>query len=185
MFPNSFKEIEELQRGGFYIYDDGKLEWLPLQIHNVCSLSIDCSHKTPSLVNQELRNEIINKEFNDTIVTIRLFGTLASGKPSEINFNEIVDTLHKKSAFFVMKNTASLVSKDFEEIKIQASSIEDIEERVVREHLSQSSIKLSEKDDESFVIELMNSLNLEKAEDERQFDFERKLKENVSKLLKQ
>ena len=35
LFPNNFAELEKLERGGFYIFDNNKVEWMPIQIYNV------------------------------------------------------------------------------------------------------------------------------------------------------
>src|SRR3989339_293238 len=112
LFPNNFKELEELQRGGFYIIEDGKLEWQPIQIYNVHKIEINCSHKTAEEIEKEIFDEIKGREFNDTIVTIRLEGVLENGKPSDINFKEIFGKLYEKSAYFVMKNTNALTTKE-------------------------------------------------------------------------
>ena len=97
IFPNSFSELEELQRGGFFLYDNGKLEWQPLQIKSVFSITIDCNNKNPTSIEKEILDVIRNKQFYDTIVTIRLFGTMGKGKPSELGWNEILATINEKS----------------------------------------------------------------------------------------
>src|SRR3989344_5850821 len=107
LFPNSFSELEELGRGGFYIVEDNIPKFHPIQIYNTFSIALDCNHKSPQQVQLEITEKIRKHEFNDTIVTIRLSGTLSSGKPSDINFKEIYDLLYGKSAYFVMKNTSA------------------------------------------------------------------------------
>ena len=91
-----------------------------------------------------------NKELNNTIVLIRLAGTLESGKPSDIDFRDIFSRIYEKSAYFVMKSSHAVVSKEFEEIRTDAKNVEDIESFLIKEHLGQ--IKLS-------------NLNLEKEEE--------------------
>jgi len=128
LFPNNFKELEKLKNGGFYIYEDGNLTHETLQTYNVFSMKIDADHKTPEQVENEIKEQIKDKEFNNTIITMRVEGTLETGKPTDINFREIFDLLYEKSAYFVMKNTIALLSKEFEEIKVSESDVEDIEE---------------------------------------------------------
>lgn len=184
LFPNNFKELEELGNGGFYIIENENIEWHPIQIYNTCNIKIDCNHKTPEQINQEIMDEIKEKEFFDTIVTIRLEGTLESGKISDINFKEIFDKLYEKSAYFVMKNTYALATKEFEEIKIEASSVEDIEEKLINEHLGQIKLKdMDAKKEKELIKELMKALSAEREEDEKVADFEKRVRKDINKIL--
>ena len=81
LFPNNFSELEKLHRGGFFIVEDNKIEWVPVQICNTYHICINCNHKTPEQIQSEIISDIKGKEFINTIVTIRLEGTLSSGKP--------------------------------------------------------------------------------------------------------
>ena len=56
--------------GGFYIVDDDKVEFEPVQIYNTFHIKIDANHKTSDQVRDEILEQIKGKEFNDTIVTI-------------------------------------------------------------------------------------------------------------------
>ena len=184
LFPNSFSELEKLERGGFYIVEDGKLRWEPIQIHNVHKIAKNCDGISPEQVCEEVMNEIKGKEFNNTIVLIRLNGTLGSGKPTDIDFREIFSALYGKSAYFVMKNTSSLATQEFREIKIDSRSVEETEGSLIREHLGQVKMgNLGNEDEESLIRNLMNSLSAEKQEGENNADFERRLRQDVSKIL--
>lgn len=184
LFPNNFAELEKLEIGGFYIVEDNKAEWQPIQIYNVHKLIIDCSHKTPKEAEQEIMDNIKNKEFNDTIVTLRLDGALESGKPADIDFKGIFDLLYQKSAYFVMKNTNALTTKEFEEIKIEADSTEDTEERLIKEHLGKIKVEGMDLDkEERLVKELIRLLDKEKEEGERVADFERRVRSDIKDLI--
>lgn len=185
LFPNNFAELEKLKRGGFYIIEDDKPEWQPVQIYNVFSIDMDCDHKSPEQAEKEIMEKIKDNEFNNTIVTIRLKGILGSGKPSDINFKGIFRILYNKSAYFAMKNTMSLKTKEFEEIRVQAESVDDIEEKLIKEHLGQINVKdLTLEKEEKLTKELMTLLSIEKKEDEKSADFEKRIKENISMILK-
>jgi len=185
LFPNNFKELEDLKVGGFNMVEDGKLRWEQIQIYNVFPIKIDCNHKIAEQVEQEIEEQIKGKEFNNTIATIRLEGTLESGRPSDINFKEIFDRLYEKSAYFVMKNTNALTTKEFEEIKIEAGSVDEMEEKLIKEHLGQIKVKdLTTEQEEKLTKELMNILATEREEGEKVADFERRVKEDVGKVLK-
>jgi DNA repair protein SbcD/Mre11 len=184
LFPNSFSELEKLERGGFYIVEDGKVRWEPVQVYNVFKVIKKCGGLNPEQIYDEIMNEIKGKEFIDTIVLIRLSGVLSSGKPSDIDFKDIFATLYNKSAYFVMRNTNALTTKEFEEIKIDAKSVEDAEIAIIKEHLGQ--IKINDMDsssEEVLIRDLMKTLSTEKQEGETNADFEKRVKEEVGKVL--
>lgn len=180
LFPNNFKELENLQKGGFYIVENDKPEWHPIIIHDVFPIQIDADHKTPEHIQKEIEEKVANQEFNNTIITLRIEGTLGSGKISDINFKSIVQTLYGKSAYDVLKNTFNLRTKEFEEIKVQAESVEEIEEKLIKEHLGQTKISLNE---ENLTKELIRVLAAEKQEGENQTTFEKRLREELNKVL--
>ncbi len=181
LFPNNFKELEELSKGGFFIVTDNSVEWQPVQIYNTEHIKVECEHRKPEDVEREILDGISKKEFINTIVTLRLSGVLECGKPSDIDFKEIFKRLYEKSAFFVMKNTNALSTKEFEEVKVSASSIEDIEEDIIKEHAGQ--IEIEDFSPELVTKELMNVINKEKDEGEKVGDFEKKVSDEVKKIL--
>jgi len=185
LFPNNFKELEDLDGcGGFFIFDNGELAFEPIHLHNYCKLLIDCNIKTPESVNEELKDHIKGREFINAIVTVRFEGTLKAGKPSDIDLKSFFKSVYDKGAFFVMKNTTKLQSREFEEIKVAASNIDDIEANLIREHIGQINVTdMPLKKEESLTKELMNILSGEKGEGEKVYEFERRIKENVSKAL--
>lgn len=179
IFPNSFSELEKLQNGGFYIVEDGKARYEPIVIHPVHSISINCDNKTPEEVEQEACAEANNREFLNTIVTIRLAGRLKSGKPSDIRFRDIFQKFNDRSAYFVMKSTSRLTSAEFEEIKVEAGSAEETEERMIDEHSGKSGI-FSREEEKRVIRELMRALSAEKDEGEKAADFEKRVKRDAS-----
>jgi hypothetical protein len=183
IFPNNFKELEDLQNGGFYIWEDGSLSYEPVLLYNVFSISIDCNHKSPQDVEIEIKNRFQYQEFIDTIVTLRLFGILLTGKPSDINFKELFQLAYDKGAYFVMKNTAALQSEEFEDIKVEQCSVSEMEEKLIREQVGKLSARLE--DEISFTKQLMAALSSEKEEDERQSDFEARILEGIKKIVEQ
>ncbi len=184
LFPNSFSELEKLETGGFYIVENNIPKWHPIQVYNTHKIIINCNGKNPEQVYEEIINEIGDKEFINTIVLIRLFGSLSSGKPYDIDFKDIFAQLYDKSAYFVMKNTNQLTTKEFEEIKIDTKSAEEAEAAIIKEHLGQ--IKLKDIDlekEEALIKQLIQTLSTEKQEGETNPDFEKRIKDEVSKVL--
>ena len=184
LFPNSFAELEKLERGGFYIVEDENARFEPIQIYNIEKIFMDCNHKTPQQIKDEIFAKIKNKEFNNTIVLIRLQGVLESGKPSDIDFKEIFNAIYEKSAYFVMKSSHAVSSKEFDEIKTDARNAEDIESFLIKQHLGQIKLEnLSIEKEEELIKDLMRMLSMEKQEGETVPDFEKRLKEEVSRIL--
>jgi len=184
LFPNSFSELEKLERGGFYIVEDNKLEWHPIQIYNIYKITKECDGLTPELIADEIMSEIKDKEFNNTIVLIRLKGILSSGKPTDIDYKEIFSTLYDNSAYFVMKNTNALTTKEFKEIKIETKSVDETENSIIKEHLGQIKLKDIDNEKEEILIKnLMKVLSTEKQEGETNPDFEKRIKDEVSIVL--
>jgi len=227
LFPNNFKELEDLGNGGIYFVDVEEVQtskdsatsklggggmfenkavskenisslgghnnnsfyktsisYEPILIHNTHSITIDANNKTPEKIQEEILSHTKEAEFNNTIITLRIEGTLYSGKPSDINFKDIFKKFYDKSAYFVMKNTNKLQAKEFEEIKVNSGSVDEIESRLIKEHLGQIKVSNLEPEREKSIVEtLMSALSREKEEGETTSNFELKIKEDMVKIL--
>ena len=83
-----------------------------------------------------------------------------------------------------MKSSHALQPKEFEEIKTDARNIEDIESFLIKEHLGQIKLEnLSLEKEEELIKGLMKTLSTEKQEGETVPDFERRIKEEVGRIL--
>ncbi|MBI4149766.1 exonuclease SbcCD subunit D [Candidatus Woesearchaeota archaeon] len=184
LFPANFKELEQFHHGGLYLVDDNKIAWHPIALHKVRTIKLDCNQKTPQEVEQALFEEIGNHDYANTIITIRLFGCLRQGRVSDINFQEITQRLYDRNAHVVLKNTNALTTKEFEAINADAKSTEDIELKLVKEHLGQIPIQdMTPEKEEMLIISLMKTLSMEKDEGERNLDFENRLRAEVEQIL--
>ncbi len=186
-FPNNFSELEKLKHGGFYVVtvDNNniiKMDFQPIIIRNVYSIILDCDGKSTSEVESELMSQINNREFYNTIVLLRLYGKLSSGKPSDINLKEFITTLYNKGAFFVMKNTSQLVSKEFEEVKVNFSSPDEIEDKTLRENVK-GKIEGTDYDALELSKELIALLSEEKNDSELKRNFENRIVSNFRKQI--
>ena len=175
LFPNNFKELEELKGGTFYIVDDKiNLKKIEIKLKEVAAFLINADNKTVQDVENELKN-IKNTE--DKIVLIRIEGMLKSGKPGEINFRSIFNDYN---AYAFLKNTAKLKSLEFEGYEIKQGNIEDVENLVLNENLSKINAVFDQKELAKSLIQVMN---LEKDEGERNIDFENKIIKNAIKIF--
>lgn len=179
LFPNNFKELEQFKHGGFYIVDEKlNYEYIPVKLKEVVSYDFDANGKTPDEIKQEILNKVENYE--GKIITIRIEGLLKSGKPSDLDFKEIMSKL--ESAYYILKNTNKLTTKEFEELEVDTGNVEDIEHKIIQEHLGQ--IELMKKEDELRITEaLMDALNKEKEEGEKNADFELRIIKDATKVL--
>ena len=179
-FPNSFYELEELNNGGFYIYDNGEIIRHELKIKNVKKIKIDANNKIP----ESITNVIIEQlhDIKDTIILLRISGILESGRVSEIDFKKINEISNQKDAYIVLRNTTRLKTKEYEEIKIETSSAEEIENNLINEHAGQMKTWDIEKE-KSMIKSFMSLLSSEKKEGEKVYEYEDRIKEELEKIL--
>jgi len=187
LFPNNFQELEKYEgKGSYYIVtvESGQQEvkLISLEVIKHQSIELDCRNKNPEIVTVDILNHFDNVNLDNTIITIRLKGNLQCGKVSDINFKDIFQKLYDLGAYFVMKNTAKLHSEDFEEIKIDCSNPENVEDEIIKEHLQQ--IKLFDKDTELHITKsLLTTLNTSKNEGETITDFQRRIESEMNRIL--
>ena len=130
LFPNSFKELEELKYGGFNLIEikDDKItsiRRISVGLKEVITYLFDANKKTPLQIEREILDRI--KDFEDKIILIRIEGVLVKGKPSDINFKELFSKFG--SAYAILKNTNKLVSEEFEDIDMEENVV-DAEKRL-------------------------------------------------------
>ncbi len=182
IWPNSFAELEKLGCGGFVLVTNEKAEQIILEPNKVISVRIDADNKNPLEAEQEIIDGFKNTDLKDTVVTLRVEGKLRTGKITDINFKKIFETLYSQGAYFVMKNTEKLSSKEFEEVKINENTAEEIEEKLIAEHSGQ--LKVYEKEQEvSVTKELLLRMSAEKQEGEKNADFEKRVQNEIDKVL--
>lgn len=182
LFPANFSEMEKLGCGGFNIYDDGNIIRKKIEVKKSVSINIDVDKLSSEQASTKIIKNLEQLDVKDKIVLFRVHGNLSSGKPSDINFKSMFDELNEKGAFFVMKNSSKLSGDSFEKISVEHSSSDEIEEKIIKEHLGQFEHDFS---DELVTIKnLMSSLSEEKHEGEKVSDYDSRIKNNADLLLK-
>jgi DNA repair exonuclease SbcCD nuclease subunit len=181
VFPANFAELWKLGSGGFYLYEDGKMEFVPLNIKNTYKIEVSAEGKTPEEINHELEAKTRNKEFNHTIVLLKVSGKLKSGKPSDLDFKSLFKELYNKSAYFVMRNTSQLTSHEMEEISISSGSAEQIEEELIKKHSAQT--KVFSGKEEATIKNLIKIMSEEQKEGEKKYEYEARMKKEVDEML--
>ena len=156
VFPNSFKEIEELENGGYYIFENGKADFFPVKIKEIMKIEVDCSGKTADQILEEALKS--SQDVLDKIILLRFKGNLDETRIIDIKFKEIYDTFYNNGAYFVMRNATQVKIQEMEEINVDFSSVDQIEEEIISEKESGQKIFENEKE---FVRELMKILDKE------------------------
>jgi DNA repair exonuclease SbcCD nuclease subunit len=184
LFPASFSELEKLGCGGFFIYDNGKIRREEINIKNVFKVDIDADHATPEEIEAMIDDKISNKEFLNTIVLMRIAGKMKTGKTADIKFSEIFRKIYAQGAFSVMRNTSKLISEEYEEIKIDEKTADDVEDMIIREHLQQIKMKGLDSDKEyRMTKELIMAFEQEKHEGEKVYEYEDRVRKEADRLL--
>ncbi len=179
IFPNNFKELEDLEHGSFYIVDTDikdSLQKVELKIKDVVMINVEL--RTAINATQQIIAEIDKKDITDKIILLRIRGEMESGSHSDIKFSEIEEFISKKKAYFLLRNTHELTTKEVE-MKIEIKNIENVEDEAI-EIYGQQNVS----DFNKFIPQLINILSVEKQEGEKTENFTNRLLEESKKLLK-
>ena len=178
LFPNNFKELEDLKGGGFYIVDtssDNALKRIELKIKDVVSVEIEI--KNSVYATEKIISELEKIEIEDKVVLLRVRGELENGKVTDIKFSKIEDFVKQKNAYAFLRNTHELKTKE-EEMEIEIGDTEDIEEETIKVYSDQNP-----SDFNKLLSQVMNAFSIEKQEDERSEVFINRLFEGTRKIL--
>jgi len=179
IFPNNFQELEDLNYGSFYIVDTNALDRLKkveLKLKDVVSIEVEVNNALSAT--DKIISEINKIDIKDKILLLRIRGELEVGKNSDIKFPKIEEHAKNKGAYFILRNTHDLKVKETElEIEIKDSA--NIEEETISVYSEQHP-----SDFNLLIPELVNSLSIEKQEDEKTETFTNRLMEGAKKMLK-
>jgi len=178
-FPNNFQELEDLEHGSFYIVDteaENSLQKIELKIKEVVSLEIEV--KNALTATEEIISELNKKNLEDKIVLLRIKGELENGKNSDIKFLQIEEFVKQKKAYFILKNTHNLKTKEVE-LEIEIKDTENIEEETIKIYSEQNQSDFNE-----LIPQLISSLSIEKQEGEKTEIFTNRIITEAKKILK-
>jgi DNA repair protein SbcD/Mre11 len=179
IFPNNFQELEDLQNGSFYIVDTSKevsLQKIELKIKE--TILIDIELKNALNATEQIVSEIEKRDVEDKIILLRLRGELEKGSSSDIKFSQVEETAIRKKAYFLLKNTHELKTKEVE-MEMEIKNIDNIEEETIKIYSQQNPVDFN-----NFIPQLMNSLSIDKQEGEKIESFTNRLMEETKKILK-
>ncbi|KHO53389.1 MAG: hypothetical protein QT05_C0005G0007 [archaeon GW2011_AR13] len=178
IFPNNFQELEDLKHGSFYIVDTESinvLQKIELQIKEIIKLDIQIEDalKATELIISKLEE----KNIQDKIVLLRIHGELKDSKNSDIKFSQIEEYIQGNKAYFMLKNTHNLKTKEIE-LEKEIKDSENIENETIKVYSEENPSALNE-----LIPQIMNALSIEKQEGETTETFTRRLMEESKKVL--
>ncbi|MBW6442523.1 DNA repair exonuclease [Patescibacteria group bacterium] len=183
VFPNNFQELEDLNYGRFCIIDTESpsgdiLSKIQIKLKEVISFDIEINNST--LATEKIIAEIEKKNIEDKIVLLRLRGTLNVGKVSDIKFSQIEDFINNHKAYFFLRNTRDLKSKDTDlEMEIgEKEDTQEMEEETIENYKKQNISVLNK-----YIPQLIKTLGTEKQEGETTESFTGRILEESKKTL--
>ncbi len=179
IFPNNFKELEDLEQGSFVIVDTDSSEQIQhilLPTKKIEKFKIEIEDGL--IATEQIIFELNKKDLKDKLILLRIHGELKRGKNLDIKFSKIEEFANEKGAYFVLKNTHDLKVKQIEsDIEIKEEG--DMEKEIIKAYSSQNP-----SDFNSFTQELIDVLSMEKQEDEKIEIFNNRLLSETRRILK-
>ncbi len=179
LFPNNFKELEDLKHGSFALVDTGSAEqvkFIKLPIREIECLELEFDDSLSAT--EKILEELSKRELKDKIILLRVSGELKRGKTSDIKFFQIEEFAKERGAYFLLKNIHDLKVKEVE-LNLEIKEDGDIEEETIKIYSEKNISNFN-----SFLPELMSALSIEKQEDEKIEVFQGRLLSETKKILK-
>lgn len=194
-FGSNFSDLELYAKGsrrGYVVVEFGDsiecINFISNDIREIVFEEFSGDNKPSKEVERSLIDWAERVEAHQKIVLIRIGGSLSSGRITEIDFNRVRELLYENGAEFVSINRRSLTTRDTPEIKVEGETPSQIEEKTLREALSDFVIpKLSEEihtwiegqykgeQGVKLAMKLLQVLKAEKQEGETNYDFEERI----------
>lgn len=175
IFPNNLQELEELQAGSFYIFNNGIIRKETIKLKEVLPIHLKITNALGATA--EIISYIQSQDIKDKIVILNLSGILEQGKLADIDFAKIELIAKEKGAFSFIKSASALYSHD-------AIHFEQADASVLEEHILTSFTEKNPSKFNSFSQPLFKSLQLEKMPEEKSAVFEERIFSEIKKLLK-
>ncbi len=205
LFGSSFTDLELTAKGekrGLFIVDfEDKItnvKFLETEVGDVFFEEVNANKRTASQISDALSSTAEKADVKGKIALLKVHGELLSGKPADINFTKIRQTLLDRGAIVANINHFSLSTEEKQSVgHVVGKSRQEIEAKVFFD--SVSSFKLDPAIEGALKIklekalrseggiklasDLLNSLKLEKQEGESKRDFEERIIKNAVHLL--
>jgi DNA repair exonuclease SbcCD nuclease subunit len=171
LFPASFSELEELGAGGFVLVENGEVRRVTVETRPIVAVTVDCTGLEPLAVGPRILDAVTGAD--GALVLVRATGELA-GSPADVPWKGVVDELHARGAYAVLRNTAALIAPKRERIMVSTGTVADIEGAVLAE----------QKVDAALARELIHALTQDITDGEKRQQYEDRVVAEALAVLK-
>ncbi len=178
LFPNNFKELEDLKQGHFIIVDTEsttQIERIKIPTKEIEKIEVEVDDGFTAT--EIIISELDKRDLQDKIILLRIKGEIKKGKTTDIKFQRVEEFTKNRGAYFLLKNTHDLKTKETG-LEIEVKDSENIEENTIQTYMEQNLSDLNK-----LIGPLMNSLSTEKQEDEKTETFTNRLLSEAKKVL--
>ncbi|MFH0889712.1 MAG: DNA repair exonuclease [Candidatus Aenigmatarchaeota archaeon] len=193
-FGWQYNDLESAANGedrGFYIVSFGekveKTEFVKTMVNDVKLFEINADNKTADEVKAIIDDTIMKNEFFNSIALVKIKGTLANGKPSDIEMQTIREKIYSKGAVNVFINRNALASKEFVDVQLRTDNRTSVEENVFRERIglcdSYSSEDLKGGKGVDTAKRMLDSIKENKKDNETKGDYTERIVSQASHIL--
>jgi DNA repair protein SbcD/Mre11 len=179
LFPNNFKELEDLKQGHFVIVDTKltpSIQSISIPTKKIENFDLEVNDSLTAT--DFIILELEKKDLLDKIILLRVKGELQRGKLSDIKFQKIEEYAKSKGAYFLLKNIHDLKTKE-EDFEILIKDEGNIEEETINVYSYQNP-----SDFNKIISELVDVLSIDKQEDEKTDIFNNRLLDEARRVLK-
>jgi DNA repair exonuclease SbcCD nuclease subunit len=187
VFPNNIDELEKLNGGSFYILESQgnkitKKEKKDIKLKESLVINMNLDNLSSENANLKILSDIEKLNLNDVIFVLRIKGTLSSGKTSDIDWKKISEKVKEKGVYSFLKSASGLTTQEFKlDIKAESQNIDEIEKQFITKYKEESIGDFKNFSD--LIVPLFSALETEKQESEKKENFERRVFDEVKKIL--
>jgi len=175
-FPNNFEELKELKHGSFYVIETNpfKTERKEIKLKEVEIVELEISNALTAT--DRILEELKKRDLRDKIILLKISGKLEQGKTSDINFKAIEEFAKGEEAYVLLKSVSKLITEE-PEFDIDIENMDKLEEEIITQYAEKEKSKFN-----NIIFQLINSLSLEKLEDETSETFKTRLFSELNKI---
>ena len=192
-FAGYHSDLEENAKGqkrGFVLVEfEDKIKDISLvELENTSYeiIEIDAKNRNSESVNKELLEKTQGIDPADKTVIIKIQGEMSKGKTSDVDVSTIRESLYSRDVLTVEISKNKLTSKEYSITEAKGDSKEEIESNIFKENIGQlrfNEKKLLEDSGVSLAKKLLLELGQQKLENEKNAEYEDRIRENVFGVL--
>lgn len=192
-FAGYHSDLEENAKGqkrGFVLVEfEDKIKDVSLvELENISYeiIEIDAKNRNPESVNKELLEKTQGIDPTDKTVIIKIQGEMSKGKTSDVDVSSIRESLYSRDVLTVEISKNKLTSKEYSITEAKGENKEEIELNIFKENIGQlrfNEKKLLEDSGVSLAKKLLVELGQQKLENEKNAEYEDRIRQNVFGVL--